>query len=107
MTTEGKSRLYYLDNLRVVLTILVLGRVGRVGMPVVLFAALMLPARIFLFGEKIARWQDVFNAAHLWYLEHLLLFSLLYALWHRIRGNRPLEDLSSRPLPRWPAYLDF
>ena len=170
MTTEGKSRLYYLENLRVVLTILViahhvgqaygptggywpvqeearaallapfftvnrsffmslffmvsgfflagaferssprafvLGRLRRLGIPVLVFAALMLPARIFLFGEKIARWQDVFNAAHLWYLEHLLLFSLLYALWHRIRrNNRPLEDLSApRPLPRWPAYL--
>jgi len=83
------------------------GRLRRLGIPVLVFAALMLPARIFLFGEKIARWQDVFNAAHLWYLEHLLLFSLLYALWRGIRGNRPLEDLSSRPLPRWPAYLAF
>jgi fucose 4-O-acetylase-like acetyltransferase len=85
----------------------VLGRLRRLGIPVLVFAALMLPARIFLFGEEIARWQDVFNAAHLWYLEHLLLFSLLYALWRRIRGNRPLEDLSMRPLPRWPAYLAF
>jgi glucan biosynthesis protein C len=85
----------------------VLGRLRRLGIPVLVFMALMLPARIFLFGDRITRWDDVLNAGHLWYLEHLLLFSLLYALWRRIRGGRPPEGLSSRPLPRWPAYLAF
>jgi hypothetical protein len=106
---NAEPRLFCLDNLRVVLTILVivhhvgqaygptglffmisgffmagacergsprafvLGRLRRLGIPVLVFAALMLPARIFLFGEKIAGWQDLFNAEHLWYLEHLLL----------------------------------
>jgi hypothetical protein len=85
----------------------VAGRLRRLGIPVLVFMALMLPARIFLFGEKITRWDEVLNAGHLWYLEHLLLFSLVYALWHWLRGRRPEQDLSARPLPRWPAYLLF
>jgi peptidoglycan/LPS O-acetylase OafA/YrhL len=84
----------------------VLGRLRRLGIPVLVFAALMLPARIFLFGEKIGRWQDAFSAGHLWYLEHLLLFSLLYALWRGLRGPSR-GDLGARPLPRWPAWLAF
>jgi fucose 4-O-acetylase-like acetyltransferase len=53
----------------------VLGRLRRLGIPVLVFAVLMLLARIFLFGEKIGSWLEVFNAGHLWYLEHLLLFA--------------------------------
>ena len=47
------------------------------------------PLRIFLFHEHIARWDDILFAGHLWYLEHVLLFSLVYALvvWLR-RGQR-------------------
>jgi glucan biosynthesis protein C len=85
----------------------ILGRLRRLGIPVLVFALLMLLARIFLFGEHIASWNEVFNAGHLWYLEHLLLFSLGYALWRRIRGARGTADLGSRPLPWWPAYLAF
>jgi peptidoglycan/LPS O-acetylase OafA/YrhL len=43
-------------------------RLVRLGVPVLVFAALMLPARIFLFGDSITRWDDYFNAGHLWYL---------------------------------------
>ena len=62
-------------------------RFVRLGVPVLAFAVLMLPSRLFLFGEHITRWDDYFNAGHLWYLEHVLLFSLVYALWQRIRES--------------------
>ncbi len=64
------------------------GRLVRLGIPVVVFAGLMIPARIFVFGDHITRGDDVFNAAHLWYLEHVLLFSLVYAAWRKLRGDR-------------------
>jgi fucose 4-O-acetylase-like acetyltransferase len=165
---DGKPRLFYLDNLRVVLTILViahhvgqaygptggywpvqeearaallgpfftvnrsffmslffmisgyfmvgafdrggpgsfvLGRLRRLGIPVLVWALISLAAGVFMFGKKIGSWRDLFDAGHLWYLEHLLLFSLGYALWRLLRGDRQERDLSSRPLPRWPAYL--
>jgi glucan biosynthesis protein C len=63
-------------------------RLVRLGVPVLVFAGLMLPARIFMFGEHITSWTDVFNAGHLWYLEHVLLFSLVYAAWQKIRGPK-------------------
>lgn len=62
-------------------------RFVRLGVPVLAFAVLMLPSRLFLFGEHITRGDDYFNAGHLWYLEHVLLFSLVYALWQRIRES--------------------
>jgi glucan biosynthesis protein C len=167
---NGKGRLYYLDNLRVMLTILViahhvgqaygptggywpvqeearaallgpfftvnrsffmslffmisgylmvgaydrggpgsfaLSRLRRLGIPVVVFALISLAAGIFMFGKKIGSWRDVFDAGHLWYLEHLLLFSLGYAVWRLARGDRKPKDLSSRSLPRWPVYVAF
>jgi peptidoglycan/LPS O-acetylase OafA/YrhL len=62
-------------------------RFVRLGVPVLAFAVLMLPARLFLFGEHIKRWDDYFNAGHLWYLEHVLLFSVVYGLWQKVRGS--------------------
>ncbi|HTP58796.1 MAG TPA: acyltransferase family protein, partial [Spirochaetia bacterium] len=66
-------------------------RLVRLGVPVLVFAALMLPARIFMFGEHIASWTDLFNAAHLWYLEHVLLFSVVYAAWQKTRGPKAAQ----------------
>ncbi|HUI71337.1 MAG TPA: acyltransferase [Spirochaetia bacterium] len=63
-------------------------RLVRLGIPVVVFAGVMILARLFLFGERITRWDDYFNAGHLWYLEHVLLFSVVYALWQKARGSR-------------------
>jgi glucan biosynthesis protein C len=63
-----------------------LSRLRRLGVPVLCFALAMIPLRIFLFGERISSWMDLLNAGHLWYLEHLLLFSLGYALWRTMRG---------------------
>jgi glucans biosynthesis protein C len=76
------------------------GRLVRLGIPVVAFAALMLPARLFMFGEHISRWDDYVNAGHLWYLEHVLLFSVVYALWRLIRDGSKAPrtaDASTRP----------
>jgi glucans biosynthesis protein C len=80
------------------------GRLLRLGVPVLAFAALMVPARIFLFHEHIARWDDWFNAGHLWYLEHVLLFSVVYALWQKISPARPTATRRSTA-PRLPATL--
>jgi glucan biosynthesis protein C len=72
-------------------------RLVRLGVPVLVFAALMIPARVFLFGEHITRWDDYINAGHLWYLEHVLLFSVVYALWRKIRGTQPAPRVGQEP----------
>jgi glucan biosynthesis protein C len=85
-------------------------RFVRLGIPVLAFAALMLPARIFLFGEHINGWGDLINAGHLWYLEHVLLFSVVYALWKKLRESssktalRP-EPRADRPVPGVPVTI--
>lgn len=73
------------------------GRFLRLGVPVLCFALAMIPLRIFLFGEHIGSWVDLFNAGHLWYLEHLLLFSLGYALWRTIRRVPPGSGPALQP----------
>ncbi len=85
-------------------------RLVRLGLPVVAFAALMLPARIFLFGEHITRWDDYLNAGHLWYIEHVLLFSIVYALWRTLRDALRKDPASpereaGRCAPALPAML--
>jgi glucans biosynthesis protein C len=83
------------------------GRLLRLGVPVLFFALLMVPSRIFLFGDRITRWDDWFNAGHLWYLEHVLLFSMIYALWQKVRGSArrdsPRGDETRRPVPGLPV----
>jgi len=83
-------------------------RFVRLGVPVLAFAVLMLPSRLFLFGDHITRWDDYFNAGHLWYLEHVLLFSVIYALWQVIREsyrrNAPQRSrVSTSQGPRLPT----
>jgi glucan biosynthesis protein C len=71
-------------------------RLRRLGLPVLGFALAMIPLRIFLFGEHISSWVDLFNAGHLWYLEHLLLFSLGYALFRAVRDLPPGSTRAGR-----------
>ena len=83
-------------------------RFVRLGVPVAVFAVLTLLLRIFLFGDHITRWDDIFNPGHLWYLEHLLLFSVVYAFWRRLREssreNAPQPgQRSDRPAPGFPV----
>jgi glucan biosynthesis protein C len=83
-------------------------RVVRLGVPVLAFALFMLPARVFLFGEHITSWTDYFNAGHLWYLENVLLFSVVYAVWKKLResseARRPAQD-EKKPAPRMAATI--
>ena len=47
----------------------------------------MIPLRVLVLHERIGRWDAVLNADHLWYLEHVLLYSLIYAIARLIRGR--------------------
>ena len=82
-------------------------RLMRLGVPFLVYGAVMIPLRIFMFGEHISRWDQLVNTGHLWYIQHLLLFSLGYALWRWIRRNRPQRDRSSAKVPGTLAILAF
>lgn len=60
-------------------------RAVRLGIPVLAFGCLMILVQALSGG--ITRWDNAFNAEHLWYLEHVLIYSIVYALWRRLRGK--------------------
>jgi glucan biosynthesis protein C len=92
-------------------------RLLRLGVPLLFFFFLLIPAQQYLYhgqwgdlgtmsfrsyytdayfglGDRPAGWKGVawpeMNFGHLWYVEHLLIFSLCYAAWRAVR-RRPSE----------------
>jgi len=196
LTTRATGRLYFLDNLRIALTILVIahhvgqaygptggawpiqeatragilgpfftvnrsffmslffmisgylmvmsydrsgplafvkGRLLRLGVPLMAFFLLVIPLQQYLchlrlgdlpsmsFGRYYAdvyfggtqppvgwkgHWPEM-NFGHLWYVEHLLLFSLCYALLRGLRLRLPQTDLAQAKPPGTVAILVF
>jgi len=83
-------------------------RLLRLGLPVLVWAVLMVPLQIFVFGAPgggAKAWP--IDVGHLWFLEHLLLFNLVYALWRGIRGSRTPAVLTEARPPRTWAILAF
>jgi len=109
------------------------GRVLRLGVPLVAFFFLVIPLQQYLchartgdlgtmsfwqyytdcyFGqaEPPAGWKGHWpemNFGHLWYVEHLLLFSLCYALLRALRLRLSQTDLAQAKPPRTAAILLF
>ena len=71
----------------------------RLGLPVLSFGLVMIPMQLFVFGSGSAFPMEV---AHLWFLEHLLIFSAVYALWRMISKKTGHEE-NTRADP--PGYL--
>jgi fucose 4-O-acetylase-like acetyltransferase len=76
------------------------GKLVRLGIPVLFCMLVSLPLRVFLFHERIARWDAILDAGHLWYLEHVLLYSLVYAGFRLLRDRSGREPKVSDPAPR-------
>jgi glucans biosynthesis protein C len=79
------------------------GRLLRLGLPVVVFGILMVPHQLFVFpapgmAEPGVAWP--IDVGYLWFLEHLLLFSLGYAAWRTVLGRRGAER-TDKPLRAW------
>lgn len=63
-------------------------RLQRLGLPLLGFSLLMIPLQVFVFGPALngslgAPWP--ISVLHLWFVQHLLIYSLGYALWCRLR----------------------
>lgn len=80
-------------------------RLLRLGIPLLVFSLLMIPLQIFVFGAPGSdgpgsAWP--IDVGYMWYVEHLLLFSLGYALWRAALGRRTAPTAcASRPLRVW------
>lgn len=55
-------------------------RTMRLGLPTLYWMLMMIPLQLFVFSAPA--WP--LEAAHLWFLEHLLIFSVVYALWRMV-----------------------
>ncbi len=58
----------------------------RLGLPTLSWMLMMIPLQLFVFSAPA--WP--LEAAHLWFLEHLLIFSVVYALWQMY--SRPANE---------------
>jgi fucose 4-O-acetylase-like acetyltransferase len=79
-------------------------RALRLGLPVVVFGLIMIPLQILVFvppgSSRGSAWP--IDVGHLWFLEHLLIFSAVYALWRMIRpAQTPAVVGNANP----PGYL--
>lgn len=84
---------------------LIRSRLLRLGLPVLVWSLLMIPLQVFVFAPPdkpglAAAWP--IDVGHLWFLEHLLLFSVGYALW---RMARPARAAAQRAQANPPGYL--
>lgn len=79
-------------------------RLLRLGIPLLVFALLMIPLKVFVFGMNAPgfSWLEI-DVGYLWFIEHLLIFSAGYALW-RIWKGRPGTP---RDLANPPGYLSI
>ena len=68
----------------------------RLGLPTLFWALMMIPLQLFVFSAPA--WP--LEVAHLWFLEHLLIFSVVYAFW---RMNSK-SDGEPKPQANPPGY---
>ena len=83
-------------------------RLLRLGIPALAFALIMIPLQVYVFAPEGQR-GHVFplEVGHLWFLEHLLLFSVVYALWRMARQRRAVLAPRQLGTPSYLAVLAF
>jgi glucans biosynthesis protein C len=72
-------------------------RFKRLGIPALTWMLMMIPLQLFVFSAPA--WP--LEAAHLWFLEHLLIFSAVYALWRMFSKPASEPKLQADP----PSYM--
>jgi len=71
----------------------------RLGIPTLSWMLMMIPLQVFVFSAPA--WP--LEAAHLWFLEHLLIFSAVYALWRMF--SKPASEPKFQADP--PVYVQI
>jgi len=76
-------------------------RLIRLGIPTLVFALIMMVLTVFVFGAKDGQLGQAWpvNVAHMWFVEHLILYCAVYALWRTIRPRRvdAVQKLANPP----------
>jgi len=76
-------------------------RLPRLVIPTVVLGLIMILLTVFVFGAKDGKLGQAWpvNVAHMWFVEHLILYSAVYALWRMIRPRRvdAVQKLANPP----------
>lgn len=82
----------------------------RLGIPLLAFSLLMILLQVFVFGllktgELGPAWPV--DVIHFWFVQHLLLYSLGYALWQGLRRDAAKDKTRPTALPGYGTILVF
>lgn len=85
-------------------------RLTRLGIPLLAVSLVFMLLNVFLSGEDGSlgpAWP--IEVGHLWFVQHLLIYSLGYALWYKIRPHREGMPTPQKPapVPRWWVIVGF
>jgi len=78
-------------------------RFKRLGIPALVFGLIMIPMQLFVFSGPA--WP--MDVGHLWFLEHLLIFSACYALLQTIQKPRNANEQKQVDPPGYVTILVF
>lgn len=76
-------------------------RLLRLGIPTLAFGLMMMALQVFVFGAKDGKLGPAWpvDVGHMWFVEHLIVYSAVYALWRMIRPRRAdtVQKLANPP----------
>jgi len=76
-------------------------RLIRLGIPTLVYGLIMMVLQVFVFGAKDGQLGQAWpvEVGHMWFVEHLIVYSVVYALWRMIRprGVDAVQKPSSPP----------
>lgn len=83
-------------------------RLIRLGIPLLVFALIVL-LQVFVFGATEGQLGPVFpiDVLHMWFVEHLLVYSVIYAVWRMLRPHRADTPQKPAALPGYGVILAF
>lgn len=84
-------------------------RLLRLGLPLLAVIVVMMLLQVFLFGAQDGALGSPWpvEVGHMWFVEHLLIFSLVYGLWRLVRLRRNPAPRGPAAVPRWWAIAAF
>ena len=89
---------------------LVRKRLQRLGIPLLGFSLLMILLQVFVFGllrtGKLGPVWPV-DVIHFWFVQHLLLYSLGYAVWQSLRHGAKVGTIRPTSPPKYGVILAF